>query len=383
MRNMIATTLTHLAGPRPTGLRVLFASMARIANAALDRLARASYVEGLLGYRPGSIARNMGMMDEALEAVRTRTGGNKIADALLFDHRMSEKDAMRLLGTRDTQLKQALTRGVRMAVPRNIEALRGLTVDFMADEIADGISPITGKPFPAFKGGNIYWHTGSTAKGKTGITMGSIAKILEKRGFQKAQDILEGTRQEELGAMYLDAPIGDGEAGAVLHDAVGGDSAITRADYVTMYEAVFKSPAIMRAVDKAVKAALKGPAQERVWEVVKVNPDLIIIDEKGKIGVSSSGLAKAHAGMFGEEETAKPSVLRRVWVDKVWPAMTRAFKDSEVARALLRKQEIREIIEEETRRRRQNTTKVKNIGIKFAAKRVAARYMQKQARHQG
>ena len=390
MRHMTATSLHHLAGPRPTGLRILFASMARVANAALDRAARASYLSGLLGYRPGVV--RTGDMDEALEAVRTGTGGNKIADILLYEKDMSEQEAMRLLGTRDTKLKEAIARGARKILPRDRESLRGLTLDIIVDDIADGFSPLTGERFPSYGGGDMYYHTGRSAKDKPKISMGGIAVALEKQGENKAYDILRGTREEELGAMYLDAPVGEGEAGSTLHDALGGESAISRADYIRLYASIFKNPTIMGAIDKMVMKELEGkPAQQRVWEVIRRNPDIIIVNKDGSIGASSSQLERAHELLFGEEETPSPSKLRRHWVDGVLPSMQKAFKDSNIARDLLRKREIREIIEEETRRRRPHRNKIRNIrkvddrmpGLKWAAKRVASRYMAKKAGHYG
>jgi hypothetical protein len=391
MRYMTAASLTRLAGPQPTGLRILFASMARVANAEFDRFARISFLEGLLGYRPGSLYRNRGAVDEALDAVVSGVGGNKIADSLLHEKGMSERDAAMLLGRRDTKLREALLAGIRSAMPS--EDIRGLTADGIAQDLSVGTSPLTGEPFPAWKGGNIFWHTGLTAQDKTKVSLAGLASILKRRGYQKTIDIVDGTRKEELGSLYLDAPVGDAELGATLQDAVSGDSAITRADYVAMYEAVFKSPAIMRIVDKAVKQELGGPAQERVWEAVKRNPHLIILDEDGKIGIEKGKLAKEIERMF--DVSLSGTAVRNAWL-KVWPAMIRAFKDSEVARNLLRNREIMEIIEEETRRRRQDSPKVRGIrfhddpgygrpmpGMKWAAKRVAARYMKKQAGYYG
>lgn len=396
MRYMIGSSLLRIAGPRPQGLRVVFAAMAREADLAFDRMARASFLEGLLGYRPGALLKNPSQLTEAAEAI-TSGGENRIADVLLYERKMDPGEAARLLGDRDTRLQEALMAGVRQVVPS--EGVRGLTSEGITNALAAGISPLTMDPYPAWKGGNIFWHTGHTAKGK--VSMGSLASILTKRGKQKAIDILRGAQEQELGGYHLDAPIGDDEAGATLHDAVSGDSAISRADYIALYEAIFKSPSIMAAVDKVVKAELKGPGQERVWDAVKLNPHLITINRDGRVGIEKAALAKEVERLFGEPISG--TAVRNTWVDKVWPAMLRAFKDSEVARRLLRKREVMEIIEEETRRRRHRTEKVKGIRrvddpgevhglpsgfqgppryIKWAARRVASRYM-KQSGHYG
>lgn len=364
MRLMFAT-LDRLATVQPTGLRILFATMALVARADTDRWARASYLEGLLGYSPGTFTKNLGALDEAESAIDTGAP-NRIAEALLYERGMSEAEAKALVGRRDRKLAEALLAGIQKHLPSG-KSLRGQDAEDIAQWIIMGLSPSTMKPFPQYKGGNFFYFLGSRAP--RSLSMAGLARVVRDHASNKALDYVRGTTSIDLGPSLSDS--GPAERGrgptegpeSVLEDVLSGESAVPRADYIAMAESIFQNPAIMRKLDQAVRQFLGGPGQIAVWEVVKENPHFILIKGSAQgepvVGIDQEGAAKEVARLTGE--AISPQAVGKTWRTKVWPAMRTAFRDSDVARALLMNRQIMEIIDEETRRRHNLEQKVRNI----------------------
>jgi len=375
MRHLIANALQALAGPSPTGIRVLFAAMAREANLSLltdlgaDRMARASFIEGLLGYKPGTLLRNPGILSEAAGAIESDSENSIVSG--LRSRGLSPKDIEALLGGRNTQLWLALFAGIRKGVPQS--GIRGLSQEGILTAIGMGISPLNNDPLPSFQGGNMFWHTGHTAKGS--VSMGGLASILRKRGMQHALSILRGTSKAEQSQVQSDSPLGD-DAGNLIGDTFSGESAVSRADYVEMASAIFQDRRIMDALNRAMLPLLKGPSQEAVWDAVRENPHLIRINGD-KVGIDATELTQLLGGEVSAERVGQ------VWRQKVWPAMLEAFRDSGVAKSLLRNRQIMDIIEEETQGIG-HSQQIRDIGyagesasprgMRWAAKRVASRW---------
>ena len=366
MRLMTASSLTRLAGPNPTGIRLLFATMARVANKEADKWARASYVEGLLGYSPGTLlGSNLAPFNEAALALESGEP-NRVTEHLLYERSMSEKDARALLGDRDRDLMGALLAGIKSKMP---SAVRGLTPEGVAQAIAMGISPSTLERFPSYKGGNVFHHLGATNKG--GVTLGGLTSVLRKHGANAAIDVVRRKELQDGGSLSLSdpalAPVGlsnmDGPE-AVLEDILAGDSAVTRADYIEMAESIFKNPAIMRVLDKEVRSYLGGPAQIAVWDVMRNNPQFIAVkgSPQGEpvVGLGDgAGAAREFEKLTGTEVSKQR--IGQIWSRKVWPAMREAFRDSNVARTLLRSRQVMEVIDDETRRRHNVEPKMRGI----------------------
>jgi hypothetical protein len=339
--------------------------MAREAALQEDRFARASFIEGMLDYSPGTLlSNNLRQIDEAAEALESGSP-NRIVEHLLYERGMDEADAKALLGNRDRKLFEALMAGVRSGMPR--EGVRGIEPLDVLQSLVAGISPITMKRYPQYKGGNVFWFLGSRAP--MGTSMAGIARVLKEHGRKKATDVVRGTTRIDLGPSLSDrgpAESGRGQSedeANVLGDMLSGESAVTRADYVQMAEAIFQNPAIMRILDREVRSYLGGPGQIAVWEGVKNNPHYITVkaDRRGEqvIGVDQQGLAEVVAKATGK--AISPQAVGKTWRTKVWPAMKLAFQDSDLARALLKNRQIMEIVEEESRRRAPVTEKIRDI----------------------
>jgi hypothetical protein len=364
MRLMFAT-LDRLATSQPTGLRILFATMAVVARADADRWARASYLEGLLGYSPGTFTNNIRQLDEAEEAIDTGAP-NRIAEALLYERGMSEAEAKALVGDRDRKLPEALMAGVSKYLPSG-KSYRGQDAQDIAQWLLMGISPSTMKPFPQYKGGNMFYFLGTQAP--AGLSMGGIARVVRDHAAKKTFDYIRGTTSIDLGLSLSDSgPASQGRGPtegpeSVLEDVLSGESAVSRADYITMAESIFQNPAIMRKLDQAVRQFLGGPGQIAVWEVVKENPNFIQVKGSAQgepvVGLDQEAAAKEVVKLTGQE--ISPQAVGKTWRTKVWPAMRTAFRDSDVARALLRNRQIMEIIDEETRRRHNVQQKIRDI----------------------
>lgn len=385
---VLKASLTRLSQSLPKGdiVRAMFASMAREAGIQEDWLARAYFIEGLLGYTPGFLARNARAQLKELQDALETGGSNQVLDRLRHERMMDDKEIWKLIGDRDMDLFGALEAGAAQGMPR--EGVRGLLPEDVAMSIAAGISPLTGKSLRYGPGGNVFHHIGGKWRGK--FSMGGLAKLLRAEAKNRAMDITRGTSSDEMDAMSIYTPTGDDER-SMLVDILEENDKDTRADYVDLINTVFNDSGIMNIVDREVRKSLTGPVQEALWTALARDPDLIIV-KPNKVGVNARELAQAAAKIMGREYSGKGAdvVARRLFDEKIWPALQIALTESAVTKSLLTNRHVMEIIQESIRSRPHHT-RTRGIGIhdadpqfhapkqwwRQASERVAARFMGK------
>ena len=227
----------------------------------------------------------------------------------------------------------------------------------VAQSLSFGETP-TGKSM--MSGGNIYYQGGVAArkKGLSNLTTAGIAAFLVKSAYNRTRDALQKLEP----TVHADAPAGADERSTMM-DMQTQDmrEGIELAEMASM---LFHNPKVLRAMHRDVKSQLRGEAQEAIWDAIVADPDLILITGK-KIGVDQKLLADAVKRMSGREMARQ--VAGRTFREKVLPAMQSSMKDSRVGDELRRMRDVRQIMQQEIRRRasrtaRRNTVKVRKDG---------------------
>ena len=145
MRSLYAT-LSLLARHSSEGpARSLFASLFKAAGANEDLVARASYLEGLMGAPQNSLTRNprqpFKAAYQAVLAYPEGISGDPIVDALRGAG-MGNKDIMKMVGDADQGVFESLVWGARKGMGR-IPSFRGITPEGIAQALSVGVSPLT------------------------------------------------------------------------------------------------------------------------------------------------------------------------------------------------------------------------------------------------
>jgi len=336
-----ATLIKSLPTGDPVGVRL--AQLLRQATLGDDLYARAAYVEGLLGMRQGTLSRNVNGFVRDSDNLRPK----------LTSYFTKEKELDKILGTRDLDFYGALIGGARKALSeRDLGDAGRVSAQEVAQSLAFGETP-TGKSM--MSGGSIYYQGGTAARKKNlkNLTSAGIAGFLSKSAYNRTRDALKKLEPTVRG----DEPSGSDDRTRMMdlqsEDAREG---IELADIAYM---MFHNPQVLKAMYRDVKRQLRGDAQEAIWEAIVADPDLIIVSGK-KIGVDQQDLADAVKRLSGREMARQ--VAGRTFREKVLPAMQSAMKDSHVGEGLRRMREVRQIIQQETRRR-------------ASAQRVARKYL--------
>ena len=325
--------------------RVLFAALAKAAGMREDLFARTSYLEGLVGYSPGILLKDPGILADARSALATGQE-DRLVDELRHTRGMSETDISRMLGSRDTGLFDALLSAASSVMSGPV---RGLDAEDIAMALAAGVSPLTGGPLKYGRGKGIFYWLGENAPGK--VSLGGIKRIVFLEAKNRTKDVVRCTRSEERGQVSLDAPIGTGEDVYTLADILQSDGDAGRASFIDLAAAIYQDPWVMGVIDSAVKANLGGPVQLAIWDAIRANPEFIKVTSND-IGVESRALAQEISKMTGAPYMGKSSDVSvgHIFRQKVWPAMKEAFEDSEVAARLLKNRHILEVIQDATKR---------------------------------
>ena len=328
--------------PAESFFRGVYASMAVEAGIREDLFARASYIEGILGTKPGSLARNpRPALQEVADALATGEE-NHLVSMLRTDYRMDDQNLAALVGDRDFDLFGALVQGATKAMPKG--SVRGLTPQDVAMSIASGLSPLTLKPLKYGPGKNVFYHLGSKAHGK--ITMGGILAILRDEAFNRAFDIVRGTNKSENRSVSLDTPVGGGDTDAVVGDFLADESSTNNVDLVY---AIFNDTAVLAVVNRAMLGKLGGDLPKAVWTALIYDPSMIETSG-GKIGVNNRALATLVSKNTGTPYSRSLEVLSgRYFREKVWPAFQEVVGDPALVGPLLKSRDIQEVIYEATR----------------------------------
>lgn len=329
--------------PADSFFRSVFANMAREAGIQEDLFARASYIEGLLGAKPGSISKTPRASLQKVSDALASGEEHHLISMLRTDYRMADQDIEALVGLRDFDLFGALVQGATKAMPRG--SARGLTPQDVAMSIASGLSPLTLKPLRYGPGKNVFYHLGEKAHGK--ITIGGILAILREEAKNRAIDLVRGTNKGEATSESLEAPIGNGEdSSATLADFLADTSNVSQ--NIELVYGIFKDRAVLSLVDREIRQQLTA-TQAVVWAAIARNPLLIDI-EGSKLGVDNRGLAAAISEMTGVPNTRSLEVSAgKIFRERVWPAFEDVVGNSAVTAPLLRNQDIQQLILESTR----------------------------------
>mgnify|MGYP003640436943 CR=1 FL=1 len=355
MRNVTSSLIRLAIGiPDANPYRRMFAAWARVAGILEDKFARAAYLEGLLGFSSGAITGNEStFFSEAREALRSGSP-NRIVDTLRYEHGMSEKDVALMVGNRDAGFFDSLLNGVRSNF--GTQSFRGLVAEDIVMSIMAGISPITGGPLKYGKGQGVFHWLGTRPASK--LTVRGIKSVIYKEARNRAADIIRGTRKEEMNQLDLYGPTsggggaGDAPASTQTLNEVLEDPTIGRANYIDLAAAIYSDPWVMQVIDDLVQSNLTTPSQEAVWKVVRQDPSLLTISRKG-LGIEASRVAPLVAQMLGNEYMGRSSdvSVAKTFRQRVRPAMSEALADSAIAKRLLRKRHILEVIQEHEKRK--------------------------------
>jgi hypothetical protein len=325
--------------------RTVVASLVRVASREADIFARASYIEGLMNYSPGSIARNYAsMFRDAQKAIESgRYDQSPIARVLVDERGVKPEEALRFLSNKDVGISKALLRGVKSIVK---EPVRGLEADDIAASITVGFSPITGGPLKYGEGKGAFYWLGTQAPPQ--ISLGGLARIVSMEGANRAKDVVRGTNVKEKQQVSLSQPISKDDLTDMLQDIVADEAAVGRATFIELADSLINDPGTMRIIDNEIRNSLGGELQEAVWASIRSDPELLKVDRSG-IGVHGKALAQDVSRTLGRE-VSRPAVAKN-FKQKVLPAIMLALKEDSVAMRALKKKEIYDIIYEETRRR--------------------------------
>jgi len=345
MRFLIAD-LSRIAGqnvPNVRSYRTVFAALLLEAGLLEDQFARASYLEGLLGFNPGAITgQERKIFGEAREALASGEP-NRIVDTLRHTYKMSEGDILKMVGAWDSDVYNALVSGVRSNF-RDL-AYRGIAAEDVISSLSAGISAVTGKSLKYGKGKSIFHWLGTRAPAK--ITLKGIKSIIFKEAKNRALDVIRGTREEELTSQTLDAPA---DGGWMLSDILEQPS-VGRANFVDLARAIYHNPRIMNSIDSMVQKYLTTPSQEAVWKAVMMNPDLLRVDKKG-VGINARPLAKAVSELTGVKSEGKSTEVSvgKTFRSRVLPAMVEALASTQIAKKIIETRDILQLIQEAQRR---------------------------------
>lgn len=341
--------LNRLAASAPEGpLRRLMASLAKAAGLQEDQFARASYLEGVMGYSPGTMTKTPRQTFGEIRQALIDGTDNAIVSTLQYEKGMSSKDILAMVGNKDLGIFDALKWGAGKAM-KGSGGIRGLTPEDIAMAIAAGISPLTGQHMKYGPGKGVFYWLGE--KSPSQISVRGISSIVGKEAYNRALDVVRGARKEETFAVPLEKPVGRGESPLTLSEVISGGSSIGRADFVDLAAAVYQDPWAMGIIDSNVRSNLRGPVQVAVWEAIKADPSLIIVSSN-KIGVQNKALAEAMTQASGEPFS--PESSGKIFRERVLPAMVDSLDNPAIAGRLLKNREILEIMQEATQSRKQD-----------------------------
>lgn len=325
-------------GPADGPVGSLFGALVKAAGVLEDVHARASYLEGLLGFSPGAITRNeRAVFDEARTALTSGTE-NRIVDTLRYSYRMSEEDISRMVSARDTGLFDSLHNGVRSSI--GSQTFRGLMAEDVTMALLAGVSPVTNEPLKYGPGRGVFYWLGTRAISP--LSLKGIKSVVYKEAHNRAADLIRGTRMEERNQADINAP----EFAGIPDEEPSGQT-----NFVDLARAIYADPWVMRTIDGLVQANLTTPTQEAVWQAILKDPDLLVVDPTG-IGVQARALAVAVTKIMGVPNQGKSTEVSvgKTFRQRVLPAMVDALADSDIAKKLLRQRHILELIQEARRR---------------------------------
>jgi len=328
--------------------------LAKEAGRGEDAFARASYLEGVLGRTPLSLARNAEKNLAQLLGDLEGEVDNRIIETLRYQKGVSEKDLRKLFGKADLKLFEALKAGAKAGMGGGV--VRGLSAEDVAMAIASGMSPLTGGPLRYGKGKNVFYHLGKSAGNK--ITIGGLATILKAEAKNRAIDIVRGAAKGELDAADIDAPAyrdDEGDGSMTIGEMIEAPSQY-RADYVDLLYAIFNDRSIVGIIDKEIAPLLRGEVQRQIWNEIKANPDLLNL-RQGKVTVRNKELAQALGS------GTSPQAAGKLFNQKVWPVIELALTDSSVTKKLLKNRQILQIIQEAQQNRGRDKSRTRGIGI--------------------
>lgn len=371
---MMKARLARVSRTLPEGnlFRRLFANFSRVAGINEDMFARASFLEGILDLRPGTLSKvpRMSLQSFAndLEAGRDSTVISTLRDL----YGMSSRDMALMFSARDLGMFDALTQGAARAM-KGSGGFRGLEPEDISMSIAAGVSPLTGEAMKYGPGRNVFHYIAKNWKGR--ISLGGLARILQREAYNRALDVVRGTRAEDTFALPLDTPIGDEESSQALQDILVDQDPQFRSSYAGIIDAIFSDNGVLGVVDDLVRKKLTGPLQGFVWTAISNDPSLINVDGSGKVGVKSRELAHEVSSLSGvpfnpggSSEVAAGKTFR----EKVWPAFLSAMDEAQVVKSLLRSRHVMEIVQEATRNQHYMYAR-QNVAARVAARHISAK----------
>lgn len=281
-------TASVVAATLPAGspLRVLVAyQIQKYAAVEDDLFARLSIIEGALKRPRGSMLR--GSLRSQMSEVK---GAAPQIDAEWLDLRHDFKFYEVVLRAAQT------VKSFRMT-PEEIAANLVVGMTFSGKE-TDSIYRQLGKA-----------HSDEILNGQW--TPNDARRALSGYARRKALDVLKLKRDVLDESDSLDAPVGGGgegfDLGRMLSEMLAGPGGLS------VLETVFDLPEgrkVLQALDGYLDSKWKSPGQKAVWDIVKVDPDLI---KDNITSIQSSKLAQDIAEMTGKEISAARA--GQIWRD--------------------------------------------------------------------
>lgn len=343
--------------PEASPFKRLLVAWAKLAGVQEDQFLRISYIEGALGVTPNSIVRKPYQhLVAAREAISSGSyESDPIAKRLITELGMSPEMALNMVSNQDQGFWRALVSASSSQL-RPTGTIRGVPAEAIVNSLAFGVSPITGEWLKYGQGkGLMYWLG---ANSYPGVTLSGIRSIAFKEVVNRTKDFVRGTREEDKGAISLDAPLGSEGDTALLEVLQEGGKNFDE-DLVS----ILGYNQTLEVIDPLVRSFLRTHTQITVWEILLQNPDLITTTHD-EVGMRAREVAKIFAAKTGEEYTggSRDVVLAKVFKDAVLPAMFKALKKESTIKQLMRNRELLDVMRSEMSRKTQFSN-TKNIGI--------------------
>ena len=328
--NLIARVSAYLHVMEPSPFRTRLAELLMVARASqYDLYGRASFLEGVLRKPTGSMTR--GNVIGQLEDARS-----EVPSSFFRNEREEEKFFSLSIGW---GIEDAVLQGAR-AAGRKAPAWLGdsgrLNADEIFQELSSGYNLAT---LTKAKNGPIYRRTGLYMGRKKGVTVQGIWSSIKDDSYDQAMALIKRRAPDLRG----DQPVGEKGSPTYLQQM---------ADKWTVDSGSDAGAAIaaggLQLVDSYMQKKLSGP-QLMVWEAVLAAPSMVITTTE-PLGIKANALAKAIKAIHGKDISG--SVASRQFKRFVLPALMEGFNQRGVLRELRRDQEILEVIQEDTHRRR-------------------------------
>ncbi len=333
----------------PTNHPYAVLKMQKVAGLAEDLFARAAYIEGLLGVGEHTLSRNpKSAFRTALNAL-VEQQSNDIVDALK-DKNMSDDDIAKMVGMGDTRLRESMMYAAEKGVSASYHGSGSARVqaEEVVQSLSAGLNPVTGEFIPRFHKHSLFYYAGDKGQELSSLSLASIRSFISTVALNLTTEILKGSMNvdsvskqkrmdERSQGGHSPSSQADSEGDSPIHQLPDRPSEINAGDVLA---GILKNPSALQELDRAVSARLGGPAQKMVWQGILHNPDWIVFDDKGTVGVKQTLLQQYVTKQTGQ--FLEPAVVGRTFRMDVLPVMRRALANNSVMKKFMKDRDFRD-----------------------------------------